>query len=319
VSTEVSIPVVDLEDPAGRASTISKLLSAYTEVGFAYLVGHGVALDLIDAVFRASRRFHDLPLAVKLGIELNALHRGYIPIGTSTDRNSKLSEVTNPNQSASFIMMREAGPEDADVLGGAYLAGPNQWPRLPKFQEVVEEYNVAMVELATRVIGLFSTALEDESGLFLATFERPTTWLRLLHYPPTGEVSQEVYGSAPHVDFGAITILAQDDVGGLQVQTVDGDWIDVSPRRDAFVLNTGEMLRRLSNGRLLATPHRVINRSGRGRYSCPFFFDPNVEAMIEPLPSCMDDESRGLIQPIQYGEWLRNELQAGYDRHSVEP
>ncbi len=317
MSEHVCVPVVDLADPAGPNSVRSDLLAAYSNVGFAYLVGHGISEDLIGRVFEASRRFHNMPMAQKLAIELNQIHRGYIPIGTSTDRNSDLAHVTKPNQSASFIMMREAGSQDAEVQRGAYLAGPNQWPELDGFREVLEEYNNAMVDLAIRVIDMFARVLGDEGGDVARAFESPTTWLRLLHYPPATGTDKELYGSAPHVDFGAITILAQDDVGGLQVQTVEGEWIDVPHRDGAFVMNTGEMLRRWSNGRLLATPHRVINRSGRERYSCPFFFDPNVDTVVKPLPSCTDDSTPTTIEPVEYGTWLRNELQAGYEHHST--
>ena len=308
----VSIPVVDLT--SDEAAVQADLLAAYGSVGFAYLVGHGVADELVAEVFEASRRFHALPLETKMAIELNDLHRGYIPINTSTDRNSELAEVTKPNRSASFMMMREAGGRDPDVVAGAFLAGPNQWPDLDGFRPVLERYHRAMVDLAARVVDLLMRAL-GEDAVPKGAFDPPTTWLRLLHYPPQPP-DPDLYGSAPHVDYGAITVLAQDAVGGLQVQTPGGSaWIDVPPRRLAFVLNTGSMMRRWSNGRLLATPHRVINRSGRERYSVAFFFDPGVATVIEPLPSCVGPDRPARYEPVNFGQFLRAELTAGYDRH----
>ncbi len=311
-----SIPVVDFDE--SRPGLNRALLDAYGDVGFAYVVGHGIDDALLAEVFDASHRFHALPMASKMAIELDARHRGYIPIATSTDRNSELATVTKPNQSESFMMMREAGPDDPDVTAGRYLAGPNQWPDLPGFRSTLECYHQAMSELGARLIAAFFDALGAPDGAALVEqwFDPATTWLRLLHYPPQPPVP-DLYGSAPHVDYGAVTILAQDEVGGLQVRAGDGNWIEVPYRAGAFVLNTGSMMVRWSNGRLQATPHRVINRSGRERYSIPFFYDPGVATVIEPLPSCVDDGHPAKFEGEVFGDFLHRELTAGYDRHSA--
>ncbi len=283
----------------------AELLAAYGDVGFAYLIGHGVSDELVASVFEASRRFHALPLPEKMAIELNELHRGYIPINTSTDRNSELAEVTKPNQSASFMMMT-----------GDFLPGPNQWPDLDGFRSTLERYHETLASLASKVIDLLMVALGEPEAP-AGAFDYPTTWLRLLHYPPQPP-DPDLYGSAPHIDYGAITILAQDDIGGLQVQDPAGKWLDVPPRSGAFILNTGSMIRRWSNGRLRATPHRVINSSGRERYSVPFFFDPNVDTVVEPLPSCVTADRPAAYEPMRVGDFLRSELEAGYDRHATQ-
>lgn len=312
-----AIPVLDLSRPDVEVE--AALLDAYGAVGFAYLVGHGVDRAEVDAVFAASRRFHALPPAAKQAIALDHNHRGFIAIDTSTDVNSELATVTKPNQSESFMMMREAGPDDPDVVAGAYLAGPNQWPDLDGFRPTLERYHETMIAVGRRLIDRFMAAL-GQHGPPGGAFDRPTTWLRLLHYPPSppeADGDPDHYGSAPHVDFGAITVLAQDDAGGLQVRTADGAWIDVPPRADAFVMNTGSVMRRWSNGRLLATPHRVINRSGRERYSVPFFFDPHVDTIIQPLPGTVDDQHPVRYEPVRFADVLRAELTAGYDRHAA--
>ena len=308
------IPVIDLSHGDIR----DEFRTAYSEVGFAYLTGHGIPQLLVDNVFAAAVQFHALPLSARMEVELNELHRGFIPINTSTDRKSTLANVRKPNQSESFMMMREAGPDDPDVLAGAYLAGANQWPALPGFRETVVAYEQAMVRLATQLVGVVTDVLGDSERAVLRSFERPTTWLRLLHYlsqPPTAP--DDLYGSAPHTDFGFITLLAQDDVGGLQVQSPDGAWLDVPPRAGTFVMNVGQMLHQWSNGILRATPHRVINRSGRERYSVPFFFDPNVGTVIGPLPSCTTADNPARFEPVVFGDYLRAELRAGYQRHST--
>ncbi|CAN5644169.1 2-oxoglutarate and iron-dependent oxygenase domain-containing protein [soil metagenome] len=308
-----SIPVIDL----ASADVNEQFRAAYTEVGFAYLSGHDIPQSLIDDVFAAAHEFHALPLSTKMKIELNEIHRGFIPINTSTDRTSTLADVRKPNQSESFMMMREAGPRDADVLAGAYLAGENQWPELAGFRTRVVAYEQAMVRLAQRLTELVAVVVGDTERIVPRSFERPTTWLRLLHYPSQSPTTpDDVYGSAPHTDFGFITLLAQDEVGGLQVQSPDGAWIDAPPRAGTFVMNVGQMLHQWSNGVLRATPHRVINRSGRERYSVPFFFDPNVATVIATLPSCIDTEHPQRFEAVVFGDYLRTELSAGYQRHS---
>ena len=299
-----NIPVVDL----GGNDPIAAFADAYGSTGFGYIVNHGIDDNLIEGVFEASRNFHALPLEQKLSVELNHLHRGYIPINTSTDVNSKLAEVKRPNQSASFMMMREDPAEDS----ATYLSGPNQWPDLPGFQNTLETYAAALTSLGQNLmrIALQAAGVTDDS--VMSYFQVPTIWLRLLHYPPTPETGPaDLYGSAPHTDFGCLTILAQDDVGGLQVKAPSGQWVDAPKIPGSFVVNVGDMLHRMSNGRLLSTPHRVINRSGRERYSCPFFFDPHVSLDVTPLPGT----GAPRFEPINFGDFLRQELQAGYDKH----
>ncbi|MGB0410879.1 MAG: isopenicillin N synthase family dioxygenase [Pikeienuella sp.] len=305
----MAIPVLDgsLSD-AKLAQAFSR---AFGEVGFAYIENHGVANELRAQVFAASARFHAMPHDEKMSIALDQNHRGFIPIDTSTDVNSKLATVTKPNQSESFMMMREDATPD-----GGYLSGPNQWPALEGFREAVTDYHDALCALGHRLMRVAALSVGARADVFAPAFAPPTTWLRLLYYPPApARRPDDLYGSAPHTDFGCLTILAQDNAGGLQVQTPFGDWIDVPPRADAFVVNVGDMLHRWSNGRLRSTPHRVINLSGRARFSCPFFFDPNVAAEIAPLSACVTPDRPTAWPPICFGDFLRAELSAGYDQH----
>jgi isopenicillin N synthase-like dioxygenase len=207
------------------------------------------------------------------------------------------------------MLMREDAVADPDV----YLSGPNQWPDLPGFRETMEAYVAALSDLARRLLGIALDAAEIEERSILRAFDTPTTWLRLLHYPPQPPQSpDDLYGSAPHTDFGALTLLAQDAVGGLEVMTPQGDWLPAPYRAGSFVVNVGDMLHRLSNGRLRSTPHRVINRSGRERLSIPFFFDPHVHTLIAPLPGTGAPK----YDPIRFDAFLRHELEASYDAHA---
>ena len=299
------IAIIDLSNP--HDSVVSKFADAYSTAGFAYIKNHSVSQLLIDETFKASKNFHRLNEAEKRTILLDKNHRGYIPINTSTDVNSKLADVKKPNQSSSFMMMRES-----DEKPHEYLSGPNQWPDIVGFRNTLTAYTEQMSTLGKRLISIAAEACNARPNELMPAFNLPTTWLRLLHYPPSPILSPDgLYGSAPHTDFGALTLLAQDGIGGLQVQTPHGDWIDVPKIDGTFVVNVGDMLNQLSNGLLKSTPHRVINRSGKERYSIPFFFDPHVNTIIKPLKGTGDPQ----FEPMHFGDFLRSELGASYDSH----
>ena len=317
-----AIPVVDVgglfDGDAGLKQVAREIGHAYSNVGFAYIVNHGVPQSLVHSLFHASIEFHTLPTKEKMEIEINEFHRGFIPINTSTPKTSSVARVTRPNQSESFIMMHELPADDPDVLAGLPLAGPNQWPRsLPQFRNTVSAYNDAMTALARRVVQAMAVALGQEKNAFDRYFLKPTTFLRLLYYPPQGlQDTDELFGSAPHTDYGFITMLAQDTTGGLQVRNVSGEWIDAPPLEGSFVMNVGDALHRWSNGRFISTPHRVINRAGRARYSCPFFFDPNMHSRITPFKTCITEDHPRRYDTVIYGEYLMTRLKANHDQHA---
>ena len=320
LSSKQSIPVIDLtplyrSDSQAMNTLVQQVYDAYSEIGFAYITNHGVATELTDNVFNASRKFHALNTEEKLRIEINQFHRGYIPINTSTDRTSEIEKAARPNQSESFMMMHELAHDDPDVLQGAPLAGPNQWPSdVTGFKEVVTSYHDRLGELSHKLVKVFELALNTDR--LSKHFVKPTTWLRLLHYPSLNmEDPEDLFGSNPHIDYGFITILAQDKGGGLQVRSVTGDWIDVPYLENSFVMNTGEVLRHWSNGRLLATPHRVVNRTGKKRYSCPFFFDPNIHSHISTLNSCVDKGEKRKYTDTVFGDMVMDHLRSNHDQH----
>ena len=307
----MQIPKIDISEIKEKEfsrTLLQDFFSAYNKYGFGYIINHGIEKTLIEQLFQVSKQFHSQPLSEKMRVALDHNHRGYIAINTSTDVNSKLADVKKPNQSESFMMMREDKSELPDV----YLSGPNQWPKLENFKEVLEKYTFNMTKLGRNLmrLALLSSGVKDLS--VMQSLDTPTIWLRLLHYPPISKNSpSDLYGSAPHTDFGCLTILAQDGIGGLQVQTREGEWIDVPKLEGSFVVNVGDMLSRYTNGLLRSTPHRVINKSGRERFSCPFFFDPHTTAVVQPLKGT----GKPKFSPINFGEFLREELEASYEKH----
>ncbi len=285
----------------------------YTNIGFAYIVNHGISKNLIDSIFEQSKLFHHLPESEKLKIKQNEFFRGYMPFATSILTVSTLGEAVKPNQSSAFILGHEVSEYDTDYQLGINLAGPNQWPNeeiSPDFKHVLLHYRESLTILIKNLVRVFSLALGQDYYTFDKHFTNPTTFLRLQHYAPQPDVIPEhQYGIAPHTDYGFLTLLAQDSLGGLQVKQCDDTWLDVPPLEGAFILNTGDMIRRISNDVLISTPHRVINVSGKERYSIPFFFEPNMHATISPVTTGTIEP---LYEPIEYAGYLMRRIKNNY-------
>jgi isopenicillin N synthase-like dioxygenase len=286
------IPVIDLAAgaPAVLAARIDEALRS---AGFFAITGHGVPAPLVEAAFDAGRRFFALPEEDKRRWHIDGwpLQRGFDPIGWQS-----LDPAQPPDVKESFYL-------------GVESIGPNQWPDealVPGFRAACEAYSDAMQRLAVRMMGLFERALALPAGHFETFMRHPTCTTRLLHYPPQPALaSPGQIGCGAHTDWGALTLLAQDDAGGLQVQRADGAWLDVTPMPGALVVNIGDMTQRWTNDRWRSTMHRVINRhAGRDRWSIAYFFDLDAEASIEPLPSCVSATNPARYGPITAGDHL---------------
>lgn len=312
-----NIPIVDLSGlaegaaPEARAATIAALKEALETSGFAYLAGHGVPEDLVERMRQMNVAFHDLPMEEKLALKINAFHRGYMPMSSSTIVTSSVAKVTKPNRSESLMVMHEV-PEDAPYAGGP-LQGPNQFPdSLPEVGETARAYMAEMTGLGERIAGGLAEALGLPRDWFAQFFDTPTLFLRLLHYPEQPD-EEELFGSAPHTDYGFVTLLKQDNVGGLEVRNKRGDWIPAPPIEGTFVMNVGDILAKWSNGRFVSTPHRVRNLSRRDRYSQPFFYDPSMSALVQCPPAMLEAGEKPQMEPVLYGDYLLERLNKNYD------
>lgn len=304
------LPIIDFER-AEDARLAGQLDSAFSGIGFCYFRGIGVSEAVRDGVFAASRRFHAMPEAAKQAIAMNRFHRGYMAPKTSLIETSSVARVTRPNNSESFMLMHEVA--DDDPRFGRPLDGPNQWPDVPGFRVLVEAYDAAMRAFCHRLLRPMALALGLSPEWFKPYFERPTTFLRLLHYPPQPpDAPDDAFGSAPHTDYGFITILAQDDAGGLEVRRRDGTWLKAHPIPGTWVVNVADMLSRWTNGRWQSTPHRVKNLSGGDRYSCPYFFDMSMDSTVAVLPTCQGRGNPPKEPPVRYGDYLLERLDRNY-------
>ncbi|PSJ65122.1 isopenicillin N synthase family dioxygenase [Kumtagia ephedrae] len=313
------IPMLDVSglyggDEAAIREIASTLRGYLENIGFLYVVGHSIPRADVEAVREASKRFFALPEEQKLALKIDKNFRGYLPFAGSTIVTSSVATVSKPNQSESIFFMHEVEADDPRALAGKPLQGPNQWPDeavLPGFHATIQRYVDAMSTLARKMVGAISISLGLPADSLDRHFDDPTTFLRLLHYP-TQPKEEGLFGSAPHTDYGFITLLAQDDVGGLEVKNKAGDWVPAPPVPDSFVMNVGDILARWSNDQFVSTPHRVINRSGRERYSQPFFFDPSMEATIEALPVCVPQGTAPKYGPVEYGDYLMERIDKNY-------
>lgn len=315
------LPVIDLAglaEPAADATIARALDDAFRTVGFCYFINTGIDPLLVEAVFSASRRFHALPPEAKREIAMNAFHRGYMAPNTSMIETSSVARVTRPNYSESFMLMHEVSADDKRF--GTPLNGPNQWPAdLPGFRNAVLAYDTALRRFCGRLLRPIALALDLPADALAPYFRQPTTFLRMLHYPPQpADAPDDAFGSAPHTDYGFITILAQDNAGGLEVRPRDGDWIAAPPVPGSFVVNVADMLARWTNDRWQSTPHRVKNVSGGNRYSCPYFFDMDLDCTVACLDTCQSAANPTRYQPIRYGDYLLQRLDRNYSyRKSV--
>lgn len=327
-AVSVEIPIIDVGvliaakplDLAALALVAAEVREACLNSGFFYITNHGISQELIDAAFEANRRIHQLSDAEKSAIKLNRWHRGYQLFASSTLRSSRhFAPATHANQLESFMIRHEVDPAAPDAMCGD-LAGPNQWPQDPWFREVIGRFDAAVTELGHRMLKLLSMAVGEAPDWFDRFFAPASTCLRLIHYPPAPQSRPEdLFGIHPHTDYGFLTLLAQDGVGGLQVRRPDGTWIDAAPVPGSFVLNVGDALERWTNDRFRSTPHRVINASSeRDRYSIAMFFDPHVDTEIVCLPRFVEEAGAAHVEPLRFGAYFASRLNANFpDRAGV--
>ena len=291
------IPVVDiqgLEDPGRRREIVAGIDRACAEVGFFYLTGHGFDMQLAVELLRAARTFFGLPESAKQALGLDPSMRGYLPLYYR-------SQITD---SFSGTSHQEGFWIGADFDGDRRhpLEAANRWPpEHPALKSSMTAYRDAIEILAARLGQALAEALGQAGDFYASNFARPTSRLKLNHYPPQHSPQRvDSIGVVPHTDSGAFTILWQDANGGLEVRSKSGEWVGAPPLENSFVVNIGDILQYWSNGRYASTQHRVINRNGADRYSIPYFVNPGANATIAALGGS------GSFTPFDYGAYQTN-------------
>lgn len=305
------IPILDLSEflagkPGALDAIAKELQFAAENVGFFFIRGHGVPQDLVDATFEASRRFHDLPEDRKLALKANEHNIGYMGHGASISRASQVYEGERKvNLVAAYFLKRDLPDDHPDIINNKRFRGANQWPEgLDGFRDTANAYMGALEKLAVSMLPIYARALDLPADFFAEAFSEPQFTLRLSHYPPA-QAEDNQFGLAPHTDSSFLTLLAQNKVEGLQVGKPDGGWIDAPALPGTFLVNSGDMLRRWSNDRILSTPHRAIaSAPGHDRYAIPFFFDAHADYLQECLPTCQDEDNPPRYEPTTYTDYM---------------
>ena len=312
------IPVVDMaalqgDDRSAIAAVGQSLLNAAERVGFFYVRNHAVPQSLVDRVYALSRRFFALPMEAKQSVRINPRHRGFLAIGEA-----RMYDKARIDLKESFIWGPELGPDDPDVAAGKPLMGPNQWPpALPELAPTLMSYSAAVMDCGRSLLRGFAVSLGLDPDFFRERFAKPLARCSLIYYPPQPpETGAEQFGVAPHTDYGGLTLLSQDDTGGLQVRARTGEWVTAPPLAGTFVVNVGDLMARWTNDRFLSTPHRVINSSGRARYSVGVFFDPAFDTVIDPRE--LRPPGSPLYPPVTCGEYIVSRFDKAFTYRRTE-
>ncbi|KAF2146660.1 uncharacterized protein K452DRAFT_195193, partial [Aplosporella prunicola CBS 121167] len=313
-------------DVAKKQKLVEQVRDCCQFNGFFQITNHAVPVALQQRVMAWNKKFFDLPLEEKKkvgkganGADLNTWNRGYELL-----RSQILEEGTNPELKEGFYVGNEISKEHPYFVHKKLNSGPNVWPTealgaedVADFKTTCLEYYYAVVQLAKDVLKMLALTLELPESFFDEFARDAVATMRLLHYPSQPGDSDEklTRGIGAHTDFGAITLLLQDEVDGLQVWDNDvKDWFDVVPTPNALVVNLGNLFMRWSNDKYISNVHRVINRSGRERYSIPVFFSGNPDYVIDCLPNCKPPDEPAKYPPITVEEAVGGSYRESYGR-----
>ncbi|USI77597.1 isopenicillin N synthase family oxygenase [Sphingopyxis sp. USTB-05] len=320
-----SIPVIDISalrtsDPVARHATAERIGLACEQVGFFYVKNHGIPESVIERAYALSKEFHHSSNQQKSRVHVRNSQgvRGWTPTTADDDDDDpelyRLADadpdydyLTRPRLFDTLDLAGEIAEDDPDYLAGDILLVPNQWPDwIPGFRDGVMEYYDAVKEIGDLLFRAFELRLDLPNGFFAGMTTKTASQLRLLHYPENDlPMDNQHLGIGVHSDFECFTILNQRSAG-LQVMNAADEWVAAPPIDGTFIVNIGDMLEALTNGRFKATQHRVVNQ-GKERFSLPLFFATNYDTVIEPLPQFVSAD-----QPARYGSIIAGEHLAGF-------
>jgi len=293
------IPLIDISalrqsDPDAPRRVAEQMLEAARRIGFFYVIGHGIDNQVFDNAHRSSREFFLADDSLKQDCAINARHRGHLRIGEA-----KMYSAKNVDLKESFVFGLELDADDPASDGQDEFLGHNQWPQqLPEFRVAMKEFFDAMSSVAVDLMRAFAVSMNLPEQTFIAYADRPISRGSSVYYPPQSQdMGNEQFGVAPHTDYGCLTLVWQDDTGGLEVRGANSDWVTAHPVRDSLVVNVGDLLQRWTNNRFKSTPHRVVNQS------MALFWDPNSDTVIDSSVVCAAGE-QAAYEPVTVGEYL---------------
>jgi isopenicillin N synthase-like dioxygenase len=317
MTIQPSLPIIDMagvsrRDPQAMAKVARQIEKACTETGFFYTLNHGLASDIVSKAVGAAEAFFALPAEIKRRNDA-VNHRGYIGMGDAFMKGATRSDFKE-----SYVIGLELTADDPDVVAGEALRGPNVWPReVPAFQRYLSAYFEAIAVCGADLLSVFALSLGQNPDFFVDKYTKRLQRTNVIHYPPHPvESPDDQFGGAAHTDYGCVTLLWQDQNGGLEVQKRDGAWVAAQPIPDTLVINVGDLLERWSGGRYVSNMHRVVNRSGRERYSIATFFDPNYRAVVDPASFGLEGDAAN-DAPILAGDYILGRVRGSFSYRSV--
>jgi len=307
IITSDSVASVSLNDADSNPEDFSNELGqSFVDYGFAIIRDHGIPQDLIDEAEEKAKQFFALPEETKRKylIEGGGGARGYTPFGIETAKGASAHDL------------KEFWHVGRDLPEGHRFRGhmpDNLWPsEVEGFKDVFQRLYAAFDEAGLKILRAVARFLKLDEEYFTDTVRDGNSVMRLLHYPPIDKRTGSHIRAGAHEDINTITLLLGAEEAGLQLQTKDGRWLDVSPKPGELVINIGDMLQRLTNGKLRSTSHRVINpapdRASKARYSMPFFLHFRSDFLIEALPGTVPEGEQPKWAPITADEYLQERL-----------
>lgn len=296
-----AIPVIDispLRDGSDPISVAKKLHAASQSLGFIYVSGHGIPEASIEGTRQLALDFFRSSEAEKETVRISGNHRGWLAAG-----GAKMGDKQKADLKESFIWGLQ--DKDGNTVHDHPLRGQNQWPQfMPALQTAAMDYFARAHQVAHHLMRGFALGLDLEEDFFLKTASRPLSRASLVYYPAQPEdMGKDQFGVGPHTDFGVLTVLCQDSVGGLQVEDVNGEWLQAPPIEGTLVVNVADLLARWTDGAYKSTPHRVVNSSGKERLSIVLAFDPNPETLIDSTEIFGKDYAAS-EEPTTCGDYL---------------
>ena len=316
------IPIIDIspllgpfDGPKSVRSTAKKIRNACKNVGFFYVKNHQIPQDHLDDVVLVMQEFFNLPEEEKLKIHISKsdAFRGYTPLG---------KELTNAkydwHECVDFGLDIE--PNQAEVIAGNQLMGPNQWPdSQPNFRKVLEKHWGLMIGLGRKITEGLAISLGLDKNKFAPFMSKSHSFMRIVNYPPYGKTQEENVGDGigAHIDYGFLTILLQDNLGGLEVKNTDSKWLSAPIIPGTFLINIGHMIQRWTNDYYKATVHRVIPPEHETRCSLPFFFEPNFDTVVVPLDKFCSKNNPPRYEPFHFGDYVEHTFRTSYSETMI--
>ena len=311
------IPIIDI-DPLVIPNDNSKLLRktvneirhACKNVGFFYIKNHRIPKDHLNALIPLMQDFFNLPLEEKMKIHISKsdVFRGYTPLGKElTDEKYDWHECVD------FGLDLE--PSHPEVMDGKQLVGPNQWPENQyHLRKVLEKHWDLMIFLGRRITEGLAISLGLSKNYFAPFMSKSHSYMRISNYPPLENNQEENIGEGigAHIDYGFLTILLQNNIGGLEIKNSNNEWINAPIIPGTFLINIGHMIQRWTNDYYKATIHRVIPPINETRCSLPFFFEPNFDTVVAPLDKFCSADNLPRYKPIHFGDYLERTFNTSY-------